>query len=497
MLREFRDFIDKNSLFTLKDRILATISGGADSVVLLDLLHRANYTFEIAHCNFHLRGEESDRDEVFVKSLASKYGVKIHTIDFDTEKYASDNSISIEMAARDLRYEWFNNLVESNNFTYIATGHHKDDIVETVILNLTRGTGVRGLTGIKAKRDNIVRPLLFADRGDILEYIDQQELTFMEDSSNSSLDYQRNLVRHKIAPLLEQLNPSYRNSIYNTTQNLAQTERLYLSKVEEIRDRGVKESNFNGINGVEKVITIDIGIDTTSALYELMRPYKFNRTTVNHLIANIESGESGKLFYSKSHSALRDRDTIIIKELDISKDSRDEADSSRSIEKSSDIQTEELSVVQDSIEVNIDKIISEEISTDNSGNSSIYSSSNSSEVARVEKFTGLKLQFQVVNIDPSFKVIPKRTIAYLDLNSIDNKILFRHWKRGDSFTPFGMRGKKKLSDYFIDSKFTIHEKESQWIMTSSDRIAWIVGERIDNNFRVSSKTERAIIITQL
>jgi len=313
MYNRFLKYIATEKLFGRHDKLLLGVSGGVDSVALFHLINRLGNEIAIAHCNFNLRGEESDEDEQFVKELANENGIKCYVNSFATSDYALENGISIEMAARKLRYDWFEKIRQQGHFDLIVVGHHLDDVLETFILNLSRGTGIRGLSGIKPKTGHIVRPLLFANRQEIELYAEENELSYRFDSSNDDVHIKRNKVRHQILPLLDELNPSFRNNLQRTIQNLNQTEAVFLNKMEEVRSQIVKEEG--------SWITIDkgkLGMLSPMSIYlfELLRPFLFNAVTVENIIDSLY-GIPGNQFFSATHRLVIDREKLIITPIEI------------------------------------------------------------------------------------------------------------------------------------------------------------------------------------
>lgn len=306
MYRAIRENIESKKLFDHDNKLLITVSGGADSIVLLDIINRLRYKYEIAHCNFSLRGAESDLDQKLVEQLAERYGCKLHLIQFDTIKYAEENKISIEMAARDLRYEWFEKIKDENQIDYILTAHHRDDSIETLIMNLARGTGVTGLTGISEERDHIVRPLLQVGRESIIEYIERNNLSYREDQSNKDTKYRRNLIRHKIIPILEELNPKFKENVARTIENLKETKNLADSYISSI-DLEITDNCFN-------TSKIADNKQLSSILFEQLKDYKLTRDNILKLSRAISSRSVGKEFHSHTHRFIVDRDRVVISE---------------------------------------------------------------------------------------------------------------------------------------------------------------------------------------
>ncbi|WP_370567636.1 tRNA lysidine(34) synthetase TilS [Dysgonomonas sp. Marseille-P4677] len=427
-------YIIDNELLTGAEKLIVGVSGGADSVALLDILHSFKIECVVAHCNFHLRGEESNRDAFFVEELCKKYSLKYERIDFDTETHAEINSISIEMAARELRYNWFEKLRVIHLADKIAVAHHRDDSVETILLNLIRGTGIRGLTGISPENGYIIRPLLCLSRNEILEYLKERKISFVEDSTNNEDLYTRNKIRLNLIPLIETINPSAKESIMRTAEHLSQVESIYRIYIDQ-----VKLNIFND-NKIDISLLVQY-IEPEAILFELLSPYGFNSSTTNQIFESIIS-QSGKIFYSETHELLKDRGYLILKKRE-----------ALSLE-SFNIQAEESYISQP-----------------------------------------LHLLIKRIPVNDSFSIEKKTNIIYLDADKITYPLTLRKWQQGDWFIPFGMKGKKKISDYFTDNKFNLFEKKDTWLLCSGDNIIWIVGHRADDRFKITNETTNVIEIT--
>jgi tRNA(Ile)-lysidine synthase len=433
MIKRFEKYYNNESLFSKTDRILLAVSGGRDSVAMVYLFHQAKLHFGIAHCNFKLRGKESDKDEQFVCDLAKKLKVPFYTTSFDTKTYVKKNKLSTQMAARELRYKWFAEIKEKNKFHYIATAHHKNDVAETLLINLTKGTGLSGLHGIKSKVGDVIRPLLCFNRTEIDNFIEENKLPFREDQSNAETKYVRNKIRHKIIPELEKINPSFVETIFNETQHFEQLEQLLESKINEDKKTCWKTLNDGTIEiEIDKLLNLR---PLRTYLYYFLNPYGFNADDVVDVINSLNK-QSGKQFYSSTHQLIKDRTKLIL----------------------TTIQT------NDKEEYTIEKM---------------------------EDFNTLPFVLNVKLFSKEkFKTIKKnKKVAYLNADKIKYPLVVRNWKTGDKFKPFGMKGTKKLSDFFVDEKFSLVEKEITWILASTNKIIWVVGHRIDEDFRISEKTE--------
>lgn len=432
MLQKVKEFIRQNNLIKNNDKVIIALSGGADSIALLDILYRLKYNCLAAHCNFHLRGEESNRDAEFVKQFCANYNVPLSIIDFNTEEYARTNSISIEMAARELRYNWFEQIRKQYKADFIAVAHHQDDSVETILLNLIRGTGIRGLTGIPVRNNFVIRPLLGVTRKDIIKYINGRKLSYVEDYTNKEDIYVRNKIRLNILPLLETINPSAKSSIIRTAEHLSQVENIYSCYVNEIRS---KVLNNNEID-IQKLLNCT---EPQAILFELLYSYGFNSATIEQIFKSL-SAQSGKIFYSEKYKVIKDRYTLIL----APKENLHDA---------------------------------------------VYTINKSD--CEINK----PIQLRIKYIDNEiFKFKKDSNILYLDADKITFPIILRKWKVGDWFIPFGMKGRKKVSDYFSDNKFSLIDKENTWLLCNDTDIIWIVGHRSDNRYRINQNTKKILQI---
>ena len=423
--RDVEKFIDQKSLFERCDKVLVALSGGADSVALLRVLHALGYQCECAHCNFHLRGEESNRDEAFVQQLCQKFDIPLHVTHFDTTDYAHTKRISIEMAARELRYQWFETLRQSIGASVIAVAHHRDDSVETFLLNLIRGTGINGLKGIAPKNGYVVRPLLQESRENILDYLQHLNQEYVTDSTNLQDEYMRNKIRLNLLPLMKELNPSVSESIAATAERLADAALIYNKEREMAIQRVMKG---------EKVISISALLDETapsSLLFELLHPYGFNSSQIKDIYQSL-FGQSGRRFHSSQWEVLRDRDSLILHS---------------------------------------------------------FSGEETDHVPPT-------LTYETVDITPEFIILRDKHIACLDADKVTLPLTVRKWQVGDKFTPLGMKGKKNVSDYLTDRKFTLFQKGHQYVACQGDKIVWLIGERIDNAYRIDADSKRALIVRQ-
>ncbi|MFC2104843.1 tRNA lysidine(34) synthetase TilS [Bacteroidota bacterium] len=437
MLTDFQTFINSNELCLKTDRILLGISGGIDSVCMFHLFNQLDFPIGIAHCNFQLREEESDQDEIFVSDLANEYDLPFFSKRFDTEDIANKEGISIQMAARDLRYDWFEEIRNKYDYDYIAIAHNRDDVIETFLINLTRGSGIKGFTGIKSKSGRIIRPLLFASRNEIVEHLNKNSLSFREDSSNSSVKYSRNIIRNEIIPLFERINPRFRETITENISRLKEAEKIYIDNIEKTRELIINKQDKCILINLEKLTQLD---PLSSFLYEFLKPYGFSNSQVNNIIDSLE-GIPGKQFFSLTHRLIKDRTDLII---------------------------EEISLVD---------------------RKSYYIETDTEVI-----HSPLSLKFSKFEITNDFEIAKTNSLGFLDLEKIQFPLILRKWKSGDYFMPLGMSNLKKLSDFFIDCKLSLSDKENTWILESNNKIIWIIGLRIDERFKITENTRNILRI---
>ena len=415
-------------IFTEKDSILVAVSGGIDSVVLLHLLKQEKLTIAVAHCNFSLRAKESDADEAFVKRLAKNYKIPFFTKKFNTKKVAKEQSISTQMAARELRYTWFSALAKENGFTKIVVAHHADDQMETVLLNLTRGTGISGFTAMNAQNGLIARPLLSLSRKDIESYAKKHTLKWREDASNAKDKYARNRIRHKVMPVLKELNPSLLATFSNSRNRLQNVQVVF----EKAKSDFLVKAAFDG--GWKFKITKDS--NSLALLSEILFDFGFTHDAIDKIIQSASS-ESGKIFLGQNCRLLKNRNEWLL--------------------------TPNMALEEEIL-----------IAENESISSPIL----------------LKTEVQAMK---GYKISKEKTLAQLDASKLKFPLKLRKWKQGDWFIPFGMRGKMKLSDYFINQKFSLLEKENVWILASGNDIVWIVGHRVDQRYAIGEKTKKVYL----
>lgn len=439
-LQNFRNYILEHSLFEEEDRILLTVSGGKDSVVMAHLFKQAGYKFGIAHCNFGLRAEESERDERFVGALAASLEVAFYVTHFQTKAYAATEKISTQMAARELRYRWFEKLRKTEGYDKIAVAHHQGDVMETLLLNLTRGTGIAGLHGILPKRDHIVRPLLFLSRADIDQLITTAQMDFVEDSSNGSTHYARNKIRLGVIPLLREVNPNLEHTFEQNIRRFAETELVLQQVVMKLRNELFDERTDGVYLSIEEVKQLN---PQSLLFFELLKEYDFTATVVEEILSSL-SRQSGTTFYSVSHRLTLDREQLIITEIP-------DQDSSRPI-----------------------RMIHPADTTVNFGG-------------------------QEIAIDYSDIIFfeQDRHKAFVDADKLIFPLVLRAWQEGDRFIPMGMKSHKKLSNFFIDEKVPLPKKELIPILINGNGdIVWVGGLRQDNRYKVTATTKKVVIFEQ-
>jgi tRNA(Ile)-lysidine synthase len=441
MFQKIAAFIDKNNLLQRNRAVIVALSGGVDSVTLLDVLQKLEYECVAAHCNFQLRGAESERDEQFVRELCHKKNITLFVRQFETRQFARAKNISIEMAARELRYRWFEHLLVQINAQAIAVAHHSDDNVETFLLNIIRGTGLKGLCGISAKNGNVVRPLLNVNRADIEDYIKVNHLDFVTDSTNLKNNFKRNKIRNELLPLLRTINPSVQNTILEEINIFKGIYKTYENAVENIKNQILEFENNTVKIHINKLLEQK---NATNILFETVKNYGFNFTQTENIIAALNS-TSGKMFYNKNHKLIIDREFIFIKE-------------------------NELNTVKN--------------------NYFIDSDCN-------EIINPIHLKLKKYTKKNDFILIKNRNTIQIDYNKITFPLELRKWKNSDWFYPFGMKMRKKLSDFFINNKLSILDKSDIWLLTCGEQIVWIVGLRVDNRFRIVEKTKKILEITLL
>lgn len=438
LVENFNRYIERHALFTHDDKILLTVSGGVDSMVMLSLFAASGYNIGVAHCNFGLRGAESDEDEVVVAREAAKYGVVCYNKRFDTTGEMERTGESMEMAARRLRYAWFYELCDTYGYNVIAVAHHADDSIETFFINLLRGTGLKGLTGIHRQMGKVVRPLMFASRKELLEYAVANHIPFREDSTNRSTKYLRNKIRLGLIPMIREINPKFTALMRGNLYRLNDAQQFIEAAVGKIRD--IVTERHEGVDTIH-TDKIDADFPRNFVIYTLLNTtYGFKGDVVDELCHALELGQTGKRFYSREYVACIDRGNIVVSRIAECDDC-------------------ETTVEQGAMRSYC-------------GNSVLY--------------------YEHTDIDNITDYSVPQDVALVDEDKLHYPLCLRRWREGDWFVPFGMTGRKKVSDYLIDHKVSVVEKSRQFVLVSGEDIVWLVGRRIDDRFRITDKTEKIL-----
>jgi tRNA(Ile)-lysidine synthase len=437
MIEEFNKFIFENNLIKQGDNILLAVSGGIDSMVMAHLFLRCNHKTGIAHCNFSLRGKESDKDEEIVRQFAADNYIPFYIKRFETKAYAKKNRLSVQMAARELRYNWFEEIRKENGFDSIAVAHNINDNIETLLINLIRGTGLAGMAGIKPLNNNIIRPLLFATRHDIQTYCDNNKIVFREDRSNADIKYIRNKIRHLVIPVFKEINPSVELTLNETAERFSGLNEIVSEYISDLKEKITEEK--------ENIITFNVNhlknhLHNKAILFELFKPYGVTNAILIDLIKVIE-GKTGGQIITDTHRIIKNRKEIIVSDEKYLKDSSYTIDDTEAF-------------------------------------------CNFPEISSARN----------VKVSDTYEIPSDPRIACIDLQKILFPVIIRKWKSGDYFYPLGMKQKKKLSDYFIDNKYSRFDKENIFILESDGKIVWLIGDRIDDRFKVTSSTKNGLLI---
>ncbi len=445
LLPQFKKYIEKEHLFDANHQLLIAVSGGVDSVVLCNLISQIGNKFSIAHCNFQLRGGESDRDELFVRSLADSYSVQCLVRGFDTQKYAAEKKVSIQVAARELRYEWFYELVDSlevadegKRRTLIVTAHHLDDNVETLLMNFFKGTGLAGMRGMLPVHGKIVRPLLFARKEELLSYAKENKLQWVEDSSNESDKYSRNYLRHQLVPIIEKIFPTAIENLDDNIQRFRELEKFHEEVIHLQLEKLVEQRGEELHIPILKLKKLS---SSKTIIHALITRFGFGPAAIEEVLHLLDS-ETGKYLLSKSHRILKNRNWLIISPLQI--------------------EAQEQIVVDDWVE----KV-----------------SFRDGELLLKQKPAG------------NVELIGNNGKALLDQDKIKFPLILRKWRPGDYFYPLGMKKKKKLARFFIDQKLSLTQKEKAWVIEMNKKIVWVVGLRIDDRFKITPNTKKIVEIS--
>lgn len=399
-------------------------------MVMEHLFHNSPYNYAIAHCNFNLRGKESDGDEQFVRSLAKHRNIEFHTCKFETETYAKEKGISVQMAARELRFNWFEELANAHSYRNITIASHKSDELETILINITRGTGIAGLHGISPKKGKIIRPLLFAGKNEILDFAKNKNIQYREDSSNTSSKYVRNRIRNEVIPILKEINPSIEENTSKNISNIRAVETIYRTAIKDKWDEIASKTTSGFKIKIDQLLELS-SIETW--LYEWLRPFGFNSSHISDLVKTL-IGQPGKRFCSATHQLVKDREHIILSPLS-------QLDNTVSIE------------------------------------------ANMRELAEPVKIKAETLKAN------GFSIPTELDTACIDKELLQFPLTLRNWKEGDYFHPLGMKGRKKLSDFLIDEKISLTEKDRTFVITSAKEVVWVVGHRLDERYKVTESTK--------
>lgn len=437
LVQQIERFIENERLLDRSLPVIVGVSGGADSVALLHILNRLGYSCIACHCNFNLRGDESLRDFEFTRRIAEEWGIPFETVSFDTLDYARTNGLSVEMACRRLRYDWFEERRKKYGAQAIAVAHHRDDSAETLLLNLIRGTGIAGLTSMRPRNGFVVRPLLPVTRKDIEAYLSGEGLDYVVDHTNLEPVYVRNKIRLQVLPLLRTINPSVDTAIYSSMQNLREVDRVYRAAIEQQKKELLRYED----NCIHIPIAGLLALPSPKAfLFELLSPCGFVSEQIDEVLSACD-GMSGKMFLSREYRLVKDRDFLILE--------RQETDSEGDIVVRIETWQEYATLLQG------------------------------------------RLSYRCVD-NVNYKLPRDKSYACFDLDKLSLPLVVRHWKAGDRFVPFGMKGSRKLSDYFSDRKYSLIDKSNALLLCSGDTILWILGERVAEGYRINSDTRRIV-----
>ena len=437
LLRKFQDFISSKNLIGKEESVLLAISGGVDSMVMLYLFQQSAINFHVAHCNFSLRGKASDADEKLVENYTSENGIPFHHITFNTKEFAGREKISIQLAARKLRYNWFREIMQKENLQKLATAHHLDDNIETFFINLNRGTGLKGLKGISYKENNIIRPLIGFNKEELYAFAKENHIPFREDKSNEDSKYLRNWFRNDLLPLWEIKNPQFKKIMSNNLEILSRQGTLYQEWLEEKIGNLRIEAKSGKISIQSSTSLPDPGL----LLFEIFQEYGFTFSDMEQLAETLKNPNSGKKFESDSHRLFIDRDFVFLKE--------------KTYEKP--------------IEFHIE---------------------NEKDLAKLP----LKLQLASYKKSSLFKISPNEKTFQADADKIRFPLILRKWKKGDHFQPLGMKGIKKVSDFLIDKKIPLAEKDEIYVLVSDGKIIWLIGQRMAESVKIDRRTQEILEI---
>lgn len=435
MIRSFADHLQREFPgISTGSKLLIAFSGGSDSVVLTTLLYRLGYDISLAHVNFSLREKESDEDEVFAQSFAKEKGLELYSTRVNTSKYAAENQLSTQEAARKFRYEWFDELLNRENLDFILTAHHADDQLETVFINMIRGSGLKGFTGIPKERDHIIRPLLPYSKDQLLGFAQENGLSWREDSSNASTDYLRNKVRHELVPKFKDLSENAFRQAIKSIELADDSYRLFEDLLLEKQNETITVTNDGysiSLKGLEKEE------HPRTLLFHLIKDLGFTNIDEVYQLSN---KPRGKIVQNKEYRITKERDQLVVQPL----------------KKNMEPRAFKISLDSKVHRTPVGTII----------------------IKRCDMMEGTS-----------------KNIAYIDADKVDKALILRKWKKGDHFYPLGMKGRKKLSDFLKDEKVPHHKKPDQWVLTCNDQIVWVVGHRLDDRFKINDNTKTCLKIT--
>jgi len=437
MYDRFSAYLAKNNLFLKSDRLLLAVSGGIDSMVMAHLILQRGTGPGIAHCNFLLRGIESDKDEEMVRLFAESNKLPFHSERFSTKYYASENKVSVQMAARELRYKWFEEIRAKHGYDKIAIAHNLNDNIETMLINLTRGTGLTGLSGIKPSSGSIIRPLMFATREEIADFAAENNVNYREDKSNADTKYTRNKIRHLVIPVLKEINPSLEKTLGDTAERFSGIDDVMNEYLNSI---SASVSSVKGDSIYFRLSLLREHMSKKAVIFELFNPFGINNAMLNDLYAVI-SGRTGGWIETASHRIIRNRDELIVTKL-------------------------------------------------GRGQKHHYQVNDTAGFMDVPFIASA----EICNSDEKFVIASDQHTACIDADKLKFPLLIRGWKEGDHFYPLGMKHKKKLSDYFTDRKYSFIDKEDAYLLESEGKIVWIIGERLDDRFRVTEDTRNVLVL---
>jgi len=437
MLKNFQQYCTAQTFWGKGDKVLLAVSGGVDSMVMLDLFIQSGVDIGIAHCNFQLRGADSFGDEAFVKLIAQRAKTPLHLIRFDTSEYAQNEGLSIQMAARRLRYDWFETIRTEYNYNFVATAHHSDDVLEGFFVNLLRKTGISGLNGIRLKLGCLIRPMLFTSKEKILQYAENQNIIFREDRTNQDDYYQRNYIRHHVIPAFKRLKSNFADSMLETIRIISNQEAIYKAHIRQIAEALIRNTSQGMELAIDEIKKLAY---PETYLFEILYPFHFNESQIDDILKSMDDKREKK-FFSASHQLLKTRNTLIIRSFD-------------------DIPFGAFVI----------------------------------ENSDYDSFCRCGIETKIISYNKDFIFENQSNIAYFDFDKLKFPLKLRAWEHGDFFYPLGGMGKRKISDLFTDTKLSSLEKKKNILLCNGNQdIVWVMGIRGDNRYKVTSKTKNILI----